>query len=111
ETLKDYLELSWEQCEEIGLDSIYVTKTREQIDKDYYKRNSQIKKKKSKDNYKKERKAKGKLSKKEEINQRRKKIIDLLGKGLKRKKICDTLSISIETYKRDLRVLKEQGLI
>lgn len=111
ETLKDYLELTWEQCEEIGLDSIYITKTREQIDKDYYKRNSQIKKKKSKDNYKKERKAKGKLSKKEEINQRRKKIIDLLGKGLKRKKICDTLSISIETYKRDLRVLKEQGLI
>ncbi|WP_447411457.1 helix-turn-helix domain-containing protein [Clostridium perfringens] len=107
ETLKDYLELSWEQCAEIGLDSIYVPKTQEQWNKDYYKKN---KSKRAKE-YKKELKDNGKLTKKEEISLRRAKIKDLLAKGLKRKAICFTLSISIKTYKRDIQNMKEQGLI
>src|SRR5699024_3983762 len=78
------------------------------ISKEEYKRRKRIRNKK---NYQDKLKTKGQLSKKEEINKRREKIIDLLGKGLKRKDICSTLSISIKTYKRDIQFIKEQGLI
>ena len=56
-------------------------------------------------------KKEGKLTEKEKISQRRKKIKDLLDKGLMRKDICLTLDISIKTYKRDVKFLKEQGVI
>ena len=107
ETLKDFLELSWEQCEALGLDSIYIPKTQEQWNKDYYKK---TKNKRAKE-YKEELKAKGKLSKKEEVNQRRAKIKDLLDKGLTQKDICFQMDISRITYIRDRKALKEQGLI
>lgn len=96
ETLKDYLELSWEQCEEIGLDSIYKTKTQEQWNKDYY--NKKLK-------------SQNKLSKKEEIKQRRTKIKDLLAQGLTQKEIYTYLNISKRTCISDVKFLKEQGLI
>ncbi|XZN45704.1 DNA-binding response regulator (plasmid) [Clostridium perfringens] len=78
------------------------------ISKEEYKRRDRVYQKKK---YQEQLKSQGKLSKQEEINQRREKIIDLLGKGLKRKNICVTLGISIKTYKRDIQFLKEQGLI
>ena len=56
-------------------------------------------------------KIEGKLTEKEKISQRRIKIKDLLQEGLKRKDICLTFDISIKTYKRDIKFLKEQGLI
>ena len=56
-------------------------------------------------------KQEGKLSEKDKIAERRAKIKDLLAEGLKRKYICITLDISIKTYKRDIQVLKEQGLL
>lgn len=96
ETLANYLELSWELCEELGLESIYKPKTQQEWNKDYYKNKL---------------KSQSKLSKKEEVSQRRAKIKDLLAKGHKRKFICNVLKISNETYKRDIKVLKEQGLI
>nr|WP_287567431.1 DNA-binding response regulator [Paeniclostridium sp.] len=111
ETLLNFLELTWEQCEELGLDSIYKPKTKEQIDKDYYKKNSKTKIEKAKNKYKEELKAKGKLSKKEEVSQRRVKIKDLLAEGLTQKDICLQMNISKITYIRDRKALKEQGLI
>ena len=51
------------------------------------------------------------MSKKEELEQLRAKIKDLIAEGLKRKDICLQLDISIKTYKRDISFLKEQGLI
>lgn len=78
------------------------------ISKEEYKRRDRVYQKKK---YQEQLKAKRKLTKKEEIRQRRAKIIDLLAKGLKRKTICSTLDISIKTYKRDIQVIKEQGLI
>lgn len=111
ETLLNFLELTWELCKELGLESIYEPKTKEQRDKDYYKKNSKTKINKSKEKYKNNLKEKGKLSKKEEINKRRAKIKVLLREGLKRKEICVLLSINTKMYKRDIQVLKEQGLI
>lgn len=107
ETLKDYLELSWEQCEEIGLDSIYVPKTKEKRNSDYYKKN---KNKRAKE-YKKELEANGKLTKKQEVSQRRAKIKDLLVEGLTQKEIYTSLNISKRTCINDVKFLKEQGLI
>lgn len=111
ETLVNYLELSWEKCEELELQSIYKPKTREEWDRDYYKRNSKTKINKSKEQYKNSLKAKGKLTKKEEVSQRRAKIKDLLDEGLKQKDICLRLGITKLTYIRDRKILKEQGLI
>ncbi|ELP5182795.1 DNA-binding response regulator [Clostridium perfringens] len=107
ETLKDYLELSWEQCEEIGLDSIYIPKTKEKRNSDYYKKN---KNKRAKE-YKKELEANGKLTKKQEVSQRRAKIKDLLAEGLIQKEIYTRLNISKRTCISDVKFLKEQGLI
>lgn len=111
ETLVNYLELSWEICENLSLESIYKPKTREEWDRDYYKKNSKTKINKSKERYQKSLKEKGKLTEKEKISQRRTKIKDLWAKGHKRKFICNVLNISFETYKRDIKVLKEQGLL
>ena len=107
ETLIDFLELDYELCERLGLESIYKIKTQEEWNKDYYNRNSDDRKKK----YKEQLKSEGKLSEKDKISQRRVKIKDLLGQGLKQKDICSQLDISKPTYVRDRNFLKEQGLI
>ena len=107
ETLIDFLELDYELCESLGLESIYKIKTRQEIEKDYYKRNSDDKKKK----YQEKLRADGKVSEKEKLSQRRAKIKDLLAQGLKQKDICSQLDISKPTYVRDRNFLKEQGLI
>ncbi len=107
ETLMDFLELDYELCERLRLQSIYKIKTRQEIEKDYYKRNSDDKKKK----YKEKLRADGKVSEKEKISQRREKIKALLEQGFKQKDICLRLNISKPTYVRDRNYLKEQGLI
>ena len=111
ETLLNFLELTWELCEELGLESIYKPKTKEQRDKDYYKKNSKTKINKSKEQYKNNLKEKGKLTKKEEVSQRRAKIKDLLGQGLTQKDIYTLLNISKRTCINDVKFLKEQGLV
>ena len=111
ETLMDFLELDYELCERLGLESIYKIKTRQEIEKDYYKRNSDKKIETEKKKYQEKLRADGKVSKKQEIEKRRQKIKALLEQDFKRKDICSQLDISIKTYKRDISFLKEQGLI
>ena len=111
ETLIDFLELDYELCDRLGLQSIYKTKTQEEWNKDYYKRNSENRKEAEKKKYQEKLRADGKVSKKQEIEKRRKKIKALLEQDFKRKDICSQLDISIKTYKRDISFLKEQGLI
>lgn len=53
----------------------------------------------------------GKVTEKEKLSQRRAKIKDLLAEGLKQKDICLRLNISKDTYIRDRKYLKEQGLM
>lgn len=96
ETLVDFLELDYELCESLGLQSIYKAKTKEQRNSDYYKNKLKLD---------------GKLSEKEKISQRREKIKDLLAEGLKQKDIYLQLNISKRTCISDIKYLKEQGLI
>jgi DNA-binding NarL/FixJ family response regulator len=96
ETLVDFLELDYELCERLGLQSIYKTKTRQEIEKEKYQKKL---------------KAEGKISEKEKISQRRAKIKDLLVKGLCQKEIYASLNISKRTCINDIKYLKEQGLI
>ena len=56
-------------------------------------------------------KSEGKISEKEKISQRRQKIKALLDEGLKQKDICHRLNISKRNCIRDIKFLKEQGLI
>lgn len=107
ETMIDFLELDYEICDRLGLESIYKTKTQEEWNKDYYNRSSKDRQKK----YQEKLKTQGKVSEKEKLSQRRAKIKDLLDKGLKQKDICLLLNISKPTYIRDRNYLKEQGLI
>ena len=111
ETLIDFLELDYELCVRLGFQSIYNTKTEEDWNKDYYKRNSENRKEAEKKKYQEKLRADGKVSKKQEIEKRMKKIKALLEQDFKRKDICSQLDISIKTYKRDISFLKEQGLI
>ena len=95
ETLIDFLELDYELCERLGLESIYKIKTRQEIEREKYQKKL---------------KSEGKLSEKDKIAERRAKIKDLLAQGLKQKGICSQLDISKPTYVRDRPFLKEQGL-
>ncbi|MEG2832334.1 MAG: DNA-binding response regulator [Bacilli bacterium] len=56
-------------------------------------------------------KREGKVSEKDKIAERRAKIKDLLAEGLLQKEICIKLKISKDTYIRDRKFLKKQGLI
>ena len=78
------------------------------ISKEEYKRRDRVY---QKNKYQEKLEVQGKLSEKEKLSQRRVKIKDLLDKGLKQKDICTTLNISKDTYIRDRKYLKEQGLI
>ena len=73
-----------------------------------FKRRKKIRNQK---NYQEQLNAKGKITEKEKQSQRRVKIKDLLAEGLKQKDICSQLNISKDTYIRDRKILKEQGII
>ena len=111
ETLINLLEISDEEQKEMKIIiSREEYRRRKNIrDREYQKENYDSQK--AKLEYKNKLKSQGKLSEKEKISQRRAKIKDLLTKGLKRKDICSILNISIKTYKRDIKFVKEQGLI
>ena len=111
ETLLSWLELTWELCEELGLESIYKPKTQEQWNKDYYKKNSKKLIENEKAKYQKNLKERGKITKSEEVSQRRAKIKDLLAEGLSQKEIYEHLNISKRTCINDVNYLREQGLI
>lgn len=78
------------------------------ISKREYKRRDRVY---QKNKYQRKLKSEGKISEKEKLSQRRAKIKDLLAEGLKQKDICSQLNISKDTYIRDRKYLKEQGLI
>ena len=102
ETLIELLEITEE--EEMQMTTI--------ISKREYKRRKNARDKVyQKNRYQEKLKSDGKLSKKADVEQRRLKIKDLLAEGLKQKDICLQLNISKDTYIRDRKSLKEQGLI
>ena len=96
ETLVNYLELSWEICENLSLESIYKPKTREDRNKDYY--NNKLK-------------SQSKLSKKEEIEVLREKIKAFRQKGFKNKEICIELNIPLKTIERHITYMRKNGLL
>lgn len=96
ETLIDFLELDYELCERLELESIYKIKTRQEIEKDYYKKKL---------------KSEGKMSKREELEQTRAKIKSLKEKGFKNKDICIELDLAESTLKRHITYMKKNGLL
>ncbi len=98
ETLIDILEIS--DYEQTHMKII--------IGKEEYKRRHRIR---EKNRYVEKLKSQGSVSEKEKISQRRQKIKALLAEGLLQKDICNSLNISKDTYIRDRKFLKEQGLI
>ena len=98
ETLIDLLEIT--EYEETQMSII--------ISKGEYKRRDRVY---QKNKYQRKLKSEGKISEKEKLSQRRAKIKDLLAEGLKQKDICSQLNISKDTYIRDRKYLREQGLI
>ena len=78
------------------------------IGKEEYKRRHRVR---EKNRYLEKLKSEGKISEKEKISQRRQKIKALLEEGLLQKDICRVLNISKRNCIRDIKFLKEQGLI
>ncbi|WP_338627741.1 DNA-binding response regulator (plasmid) [Clostridium baratii] len=107
DTLIELLEITEEEQKYMTI--IISKKEYKRRDRIYHKKNYDSEK--AKKNYQEQLKAKGKITKKEEISQRRKKIKDLLAEGLKQKDICALLNISKRNCIRDIKFLKEQGLI
>lgn len=99
-TILKLLDISPKEEEQIHLTNIMSTKEYNRRDRVYQKNKYQEKLKQD-----------GKITEKEMISQRRLKIKDLLVEGLKQKDICSQLDISKDTYIRDRKYLKEQGLI
>ena len=107
DTLIELLEITEEEQKHMTI--IISKKEYRRRDRVYHKNNYDSEK--AKKDYQEQLKAQGKLTKKEEISQRRKKIKDLLAEGLKQKDICVILNISKRNCIRDIKFLKEQGLI
>lgn len=108
-TILKLLEITHEEEEQLHLENIMSRKEYNRRDRVYKRKNYDSEK--AKNDYRKKLSYEGKITEKEMILQRRVKIKDLLLKGLKQKDICSKLYISKETYKRDRKYLKEQGLI
>ena len=98
ETLIDLLEIS--EYEQTHMKIIIGKEEYKRRDREYQK-NKYLEKLKSE----------GKISEKEKISQRRQKIKALLAEGLLQKDICKILNISKRNCIRDIKFLKEQGLI
>ena len=96
ETLIDFLELDYEICERLGLQSIYKV-----LDK----------RERNKENYKKKLKSEGKMSKKEELKQIREKIKTLRAKGFLNKEISEQLDIPIKSLERHITYMRKNGLL
>lgn len=81
------------------------------IDNQEYKRRKSLRNKEDYKNNKEKLKALGKITQQEQIENKQKKVLNLLRQGLKRKDICDILNMSFKTYERYLKILKEKGFI
>lgn len=111
ETIVNFLELTWKLCEEIGLEGIYKPKSKEQRNKDYYKKNDKKLIENEKAKYKNKLKSKGKLSKREELEILRQKIKALRNKGFKNIDIRNELNLAESTLKRHITYMKKNGLL
>ncbi|MCX0405040.1 helix-turn-helix domain-containing protein [Clostridium perfringens] len=111
DTLINFLELDYEFCENLGLQSLFKVKTKEEVNKDYYKRNINKVKKINKEAYEKNIKNQGKVSKKEEIEILRKKIKTLKQEGFKNREISDQLNISVKSLERHITFMRKNGLL
>lgn len=126
DTLMNFLELTTDLCDYLNLESVYETKSKELINKDYYKDNKvklidnqkeyNLKNKEKISEYKKEKykeqlKKQGKLTKAEEKKIIKAKIKDLLGEGLTQKDIAEKLNFSLATIKRYIQSLRKEGLL
>ena len=98
ETLIELLEIS--EYEQIYMKIIIGKEEYKRRDREY-QRNKYLEKLK----------LSGRVSEKEKISQRRQKIKALLAEGLLQKDICRVLNISKRNCIRDIKFLKEQGLI
>lgn len=98
ETLIELLEIS--EYEQTHMKIIIGKEEYKRRDREY-QRNKYLEKLKSS----------GRISEKEKISQRRQKIKALLAEGLLQKDICRVLNISKRNCIRDIKFLKEQGLI
>ncbi|ELC8368283.1 DNA-binding response regulator [Clostridium perfringens] len=111
DTLINFLELDYEFCEKLGLQSLFKVKTKEEVNKDYYKRNINKVKKINKEAYEKNIKNQGKVSKKEEIEILRKKIKTLKQEGFKNREISDQLNIPVKSLERHITFMRKNGLL
>ena len=102
ETLIELLDIT--EQEQMKLSIIFSKEEYKRRDREYHKK---VDKKK----YQEKLKSQGKLTEKEKISQRRAKVKDLLAEGLKQKDICLKMNISKRNCIRDIKYLKEQGLI
>lgn len=126
DTLMSFLELTPELSQYLNLESVYETKSKELINKDYYKdnrvelidnqkeyrlKNKEKISKQKKDKYKEKLVSQGKLTKQEEKEIIKAKIKDLLGEGLTQKDIAKKLNFSLATIKRYIQSLRKEGLL
>ena len=102
ETLIELLDIT--EQEQMKLSIIFSKEEYKRRDREYHKK---VDKKK----YQEKLKSQGKLTEKEKISQRRQKIKALLEQGFKQKDICLQLNISKRNCIRDIKYLKEQGLL
>ena len=109
DTLIDLLEITEE--EQMHLLTIIGRKEYRRRDNEKNKERYAKNKEHIKQKYLDKLKEQGKVTEQEMLSQRREKIKDLLAQGLKQKAICETLKISKDTYIRDRKYLKEQGLL
>ena len=107
ETLIELLEITEEEQKDM---TIIISKEEyKRRDRVYHKKNYDSEK--AKKIYQGQLKAQGKLSEKEKISQRREKVLELLGEGLKQKEIYTLMKISKRTCINDVNFLRGQGLI
>lgn len=107
ETLINFLELDYDLCESLELQSIYKVKTKEERNKINYERNKDKFKKEYKNKLKKE----GRLTKKEQNEILRKKIKVLKTEGLLNREISNRLNIPLKTLERHITFMKKNGLL
>lgn len=111
QTLINLLDITPEEEIALNLKSIKSNFTKKinkkTTNKQWYEENKEY----HKERYKKKLEADGKLSKKEEKELRKQKIKSLLAEGFSQKEIAQQLGIGDSTVKRDISIMRKEGLI
>lgn len=105
ETLAGFLDLTWELCEILGLESIYKPKTRDEINKRHYSNNKNKINKKKNERRNTNRRNENGLTKREQKKQDTIKEIKILKmQGLKQIEIANKLNINKATVSKYLKL-------